>query len=407
MPPLPLLPAAAARRLFLGAQGLLADPGRRATSQAVLRLVEDLGFVQLDSINTVARAHDLILWSRLTGYTPALLSRLLGADREKDRRLFEHWTHDASAIPLASYPHWKRRFRADAARLRASSWWRGQLGPDADRVIAHVRERIASEGPLRSADFEHPERRGPWWGWKPQKAALDYLWRCGELAVHKRVHFHKVYDLAERALPQHHGLPEPDAASLIEWACATAAERLVVFTARELAAFYCAVDVAEARAFCDEGVARGRLVPVQVEDASGGAPERAFALFDYESRLRRLPEPPAGLRLLAPFDPVIRDRARCLRRFGFDYRFEAFTPSAARKYGYYVLPILEGDALVGRLSPQLDRTAGALHVLGLWWEPGAARGRGARARLRALGEAVEQLARFVGAAQVVSHVAGL
>lgn len=394
MAPLPSLTADQAARLFMGAQGLLADPARRATRAAVRKEVEALGFVQLDSIATVARAHDLILRTRLADYHPEQLQALL----ERDRALFEHWTHDAAAIPTAHYAHWRRRFREDEARMRAHAWWNHHFrGTDADAVVAEVRRRITEEGPLMSADFEHPEKRGPWWGWKPQKAALDFLWRSGELAVRGRRNFHKIYDLAERVHPEAHGRPEPDPEAHTAWAFGEAAPRLVVFTPRELAAFWDALPLAEARAWCEAEAKAGRLVRVQVADALGAKPQAAFALPDWETRLRRLPEPPQGPRLLAPFDPVIRDRDRCLRRFGFDYRFEAFVPEPKRQYGYYVLPILEGARFTGRLDPKLHRDRGLLEVRGLWWEPGV---KATKARTRALRESVEALAAWLGATEV-------
>ena len=389
------LSADQAARLLLGAQGLLADPGRRATKAAVRKEIEALGFVQLDSIATVSRAHDLTLRARLADYRPGQLQALL----ERDRVLFEHWTHDASAIPVAHYAHWRPRFREDEARMRAHAWWNHHFrGTDADTVLHHVRARITEEGPLMSADFEHPEKRGPWWGWKPQKAALDFLWRSGVLAVRGRRNFHKIYDLAERVHPEAHARPEPDAEAHRAWACGTAASRLVVFTPRELAQFWDAVAPAEAKVWCEGEHAAGRLMAVQVADAQGGKPQAAFALADWEARLRRQPEAPEGLRLLAPFDPVIRDRDRALRRFGFDYRFEAFVPEPKRQYGYYVLPLLEGTRFVGRLDPKFHRDRGLLEVKGLWWETGV---KATKARLRALRQALEDLAAWLGAEDVI------
>jgi hypothetical protein len=383
--------ATQARRLFMGAQGLLDDPGRKADAKALKALIARLGFVQMDSINVVARAHDLILHTRLHGYEPVQFQRLL----EQDRFLFEGWTHDASAIPVAHYAHWKPRFRRDEARMRAHAWWNHHFrGTDADGVVQHVRDRIRAEGPLMSKDFEHPEKRGPWWGWKPQKAALDFLWRAGELAVRGRVNFHKVYDLAERVHPEAHGAPPPDPDAHIAWACATAAERLAVFTPKELADFWDEVEISDAKRWCESEAKAGGLARVVVEAADGSAPQAAFALPDWEARLGTLPDPPVGLRLFSPFDPVLRDRARALRRFGFDYRFEAFVPEPKRAYGYYVLPILEGDRLVGRLDPKLHRDRGELEVRGLWWEPGV---RPTKARLRALDAALGAFAAWAGA----------
>lgn len=386
----PTIQASAAQRLLLGAQGLLDEPARRVTGPSLQSLVERLGFVQVDTINVLARAHDLTLFSRLDGYRPEHLRKLL----EDRRTLFEGFTHDASAIPTAWFAHWKPRFERDRARIHAHAWWQHHFrGTDGARVVRDVLARIAKEGPLKSSDFEHPEKRGPWWGWKPQKAALDFLWRTGELMIPRREGFQKVYDLTERVLPNLHALPCPDPAEHLEWACTTAAERLWVFTPKELADFWAAIEAPEARVWCAEAVKAGRIAPVQLEEADG-ARRPAFALADWEARLAKLPEAPDRTRLLCPFDPILRDRTRALRRFGFDYRFEAFVPEPKRQYGYYVLPILEGARLTGRLDAKVHRNQALLEVKGLWWERGV---RPTKARLRALDEALERLARFVGA----------
>ncbi len=359
----------------------------------MLRLIQGLGFVQMDTINVVGRAHDLTLFSRLGGYRPSQLQALL----ETERSLFEGWTHDASVIPTQWYPHWKLRFAKDRARIQRHAWWQNLLGPETERVCAHVLARISAEGPLGSADFDHPEKRGPWWGWKPQKAALDYLWRTGVLAITKRVNFHKRYDLAERVFPEAHSLPEPDLEVHLEWACTTAMARLGVFTAKDLAKFWGAVELADAKHWCQGALRDGRIVPVRAEATDGSEAQPSFAVADWEPRLKDLPEAPQGIRLLCPFDPVLRDRGRALRRFGFDYRFEAYTPSPKRTYGYYVMPILEGEHLVGRLDLKLHRDRSELEVRGLWWEPDI---RPTKARLQRLQGALEGLARFLGASEI-------
>ena len=385
------IPATDAAKLFLQAQGLLADPARRATKAELKKTLDKLGFVQLDTINVLARAHDLILRTRLEDYEPSQLQGLV----EKDRFLFEAFTHDASFIPLRWYAHWKPRFRRDEARMKAHAWWQYHFrGTDGEGVVKAVKARITEEGPLMSKDFEHPEKRGPWWGWKPQKAALDFLWRSGELAIPRRVNFHKVYDLAERVHPEQHATPEPDRTGHIVWACEEAAARLIIFTPRELAEFFASIEIAEAKAWCDGAAKEGRIEPVMVEDASGAKPQPAFALHDWAARMKEAPDAPKGLRLLAPFDPVVRDRARCLRRFGFDYRFEAFVPEPKRQYGYFVLPILEGERFIGRLDAKTHRDQNHLEVRGLWWEKGI---RPSKARVAALDEALAKLAAFVGA----------
>ena len=390
----PLIPAAAVRRLFLGAQGLLADPTRKATRTTLAKLIEQMGFVQLDSINYVERAHHLTLGSRLDDYRHEHFTQLL----ETERHLFEHWTHDASAIPTAWFAQWKPRFAHYETRLR-NRWWGPRMGEQPEKTLAEVRERIAREGPLRSQDFEH-DRQGKaagWWDWKPQKAALEYLWLSGELMVTRREKFQKVYDLTERVLPDAAKLAAPSEAEHIEWACRTAMERSVIATLKEMADFWRAVTLAQVRQWCENAVKSGELERVTVEAANGEPPRASFVLSDWQTRLRKLPEAPERMRLLSPFDPVIRDRARATRLFNFDYRFEAFVPEPKRQYGYYVLPILEGEQLVGRIAPKFQRERGTLEVRNVYWEPAV---KVTNARRKKLDEALARLANLVGAQKV-------
>lgn len=395
---LPRVPAATARRLLLGAQGLLDEPRRKATPEVLYDLIARLGFVQIDSINVVARAHHLTLGTRLQGYRPALLERLL----ERERTLFEHWTHDAAAIPTVWYPHWKPRFERYRQRVLEHPWWLERVGPDPQTVFDHVRERIVREGPLMTKDFEDERPAGTdkkWWGWKPHKAALEYLWRTGELAIARRINFHKVYDLAERVLPAGYAAPPPGEEEHVDWACRTALERLGVATADELAGFWRAVSLEKAREWGARVAARGEIATVEVEALDGSRPRKAWAIPDWQERAAALPPAPPRVRLLSPFDPILRDRKRTLRLFNFDYRFEAFVPGPQRQHGYYVLPILEGERLVGRLDPKLHRQQGEqglLEIKGLWWEPEVRESKGREAALEA---AVERLARLVGAAE--------
>jgi uncharacterized protein YcaQ len=365
---------------------LLDDPARPATARSLYRLVERMGSVQMDSIRIVERAHHLILTARSDGYRPRLLERLLYAER----RLFEHWTHDAAAIPTVLFPHWRYRFEARKRRIERSAWWRARMGSEFGTVCAHVRERIARDGPLLSKDFQHDHRGEPggWWEWKPQKTALEYLWQIGELAIARRVHFQKVYDLTERVLPEAVRLPAPAPAEHVDWACRTALDRLGIATAAEIAAFWSAADLAAAKRWCEAKRAEGEVAGVLVEPEDGGRPQTAFAPADWRLRLRRAPDPPRRLRVLAPFDPVVRDRRRTRLLFGFEFRFEAFVPASERRHGYYVMPILEGDRLVGRVDPEPRRDDGLVRARRVWWESGV---RATRERRRGLEDALERL----------------
>lgn len=402
----PILAATDARRLLLGGQGLLADPTRRAGPAKVRALVEALGFVQVDSINIVERAHHLTLSSRLDGYRPPMLRRLL----EHTRELFEHWTHDASVIPTRWFPYWRAHFDHARARIPNNAWWRSRMGADREEVLRSTLERVRTHGPTSSRDLDrqhaqelaaagHPPKpaESGWWSWKPGKAALEHLWRIGELTVVKRVRFEKVYDLTERVLPDAHASPALAPEVHQAWAARSALDRLGLATSGELAAFWRLITPAAARAWCLAELRTGALVEVQVGSADGSPPRRMYAPHDWRSRLDALPDAPDRIRLLSPFDPILRDRKRALRTFGFDYRFEAFVPERQRKYGYYVLPILERDRLIGRVDPKFHRDRGVLELRKVWWEPGV---KETRARRRELEAAAHRLAEAIGATDV-------
>jgi uncharacterized protein YcaQ len=397
---LPIVTAKAARLLLMDAQGLLEDPTRPAAPAALQNLIEQMGFIQIDSINVIEQAQHLTLSSRLDNYQHGHFSHLL----EKKRSLFEHWTHDASAIPTRWFAHWKPRFASERERILKKPWWQERMGENPDGIIKHVRERILLEGPLRSKDFEHKQEGGAssaWWGWKPQKAALEFLWSTGELMVARRDKFQKVYDLTERVLPEQSETAQPTEREHVDWVCRTALERLVIATPKEIAEFWNATGIAQAKEWCEDAARTGLATPVLVESFDGSTSRPSYAIFNWERRLKRLPEPPARTRLLSPFDPVLRDRARARRLFNFDYRFEAFVPEPKRQYGYYVLPILEGDRLVGRLDPKFERRDGLLNILQVYWESGV---RLTQQRRRELEKAIGRLAGFIGAERIAAHL---
>lgn len=324
-------------------------------------LIRMLGYVQLDSIRIVERAHHHILFSRHTGYRPRHLDRL----QAKTPALFEHWTHDSSLIPLEHYPHWRHRFAKSRANIAK---WRERFGDD--RVLATVRAHIGLHGASRARDFAHlGGRTGPWWGWGPAKAALEFLWRTGELAVLERDGFEKIYDLSERIIPRALRAARPSRADTHDWAHGEALARLGAGTARMIADFWGHASIPEAAKWIEAEKRRGRLVDVTLEGAGGRRGFQAVARPDIEAGIAALPAPTSRLRVLSPFDPLLRDRARVERIFGFDYRIEVFVPGPKRKYGYYVFPLLEGDRLVGRIDMKAERAKEALAVKALWLEP--------------------------------------
>ncbi len=383
-----------ARHLFMALHGL-SEPAHAKLSDAALQAeIERIGFVQVDSINTVARAHHMILHARNRTYRPAQLTRLL----EDHRSLFENWTHDAAIIPTRYYPYWRPRFRRTAIRLCEA--WRKRRGPGFEAAIDSVRDRITATGPVRARDLAAgaPKQGAGWWNWHPGKTALEYLWRTGELAIARRDGFQKVYDLASRVIPDEHRADAPDAPddnAVIDWACRCALERLGFASPREIAAFWDTVSAAEAAAWCQRNLDKG-VGLVRVEGADGAVSRDLFAL---EGGAASVNPPPLILRILSPFDPMIRDRVRAKRLFGFDYRIEVFVPAAKRQFGYYVFPLLEGDRFVGRIDMKHSRQDGnALRVTALWPEPGI---RFGKQRTNALEAALDRTRRFCGADALV------
>ncbi len=346
-----------ARWLWLSSQGLGDAP---TGPLELLEIIKDLGFVQLDTIRVIARAHDHIIWSRNQNYREPMLNKLLA----KDRGLFEHFTHDASVIPMEFYPMWHRQFARMKQKIDRAGYFKNMLNAEGRNAI---KQRIEKEGPLSTHAFD-TKIKGPkkMWARPPHKMALDYMWYSGELATSHRENFKKFYDLGERVFPQNLRLQEIDDQTQINWLCAAAMQRLAFATPSEIQKFWDAVEPVNVKKWVESK--SHDLVPVEIEDADGNwCP--AFAGAEIEEQLATLKKPTSRLRIMNPFDPVIRDRARLKRLFDFDYRVEMFVPEVKRKWGYYVFPLLEGDRLVGRLDAKADRKNSTLNISKIWAEP--------------------------------------
>lgn len=383
---LPRLDNATARHIFLDRHLLNRAPHGACDRADLAGLITGLGFVQLDSINTVARAHDMILFARRQAYRGGHLKRA----HEQHRDVFEHWTHDAAVIPMQFYPHW--RLKRDRDRLRLAKQWK-EWGRDGfaqkfDTVLDHIRRH----GPASTSDLGKDEARssGGWWEWNPSKTALEFLWRRGDLAITARDGFRKIYDLSENVIPETLRNTHLDDGEIIDWALNAALDRLGFATPKELADFFDMVTLAEAKSWTQAETARGDLIEIDIIGADG-QPRASFVRPDTVSEPANLADPPNRIRILSPFDPMLRDRARAERLFGFSYRIEVFVPAAKRQYGYYVFPILERDRMIGRID--MKRRDGVLHVAALWLEPGIRPGSGRLARLRA---ELARMARFSG-----------
>lgn len=390
----PQLSNIAARRIFLDRHALADTPQGPAQGQDLLGLIDRLGFVQLDSINTVARAHDLILFARRPRYRTGDLPALYA----KGDTLFEHWTHDAAIIPQRFYPYWHLRRQRDAALLRKQ--WRNWRREGFEDQLQTVLDHIRAHGACGTSDVGKDEKRasGGWWDWHPSKTALEYLWRSGALHVVGREGFKKRYDLTERVLdPQIWATnTAPDLGETIDWCCTGALDRLGFATSGEIAAFWDHISAAEAKEWCSQALAAGRITRVDVSGADGGL-RTCFAwpdLMDDPAALRPATD---RLRVLSPFDPALRDRKRAKWLFGFDYRIEVFVPEAKRVYGYYVFPLLQGERLVGRVDMKAFRTENTMRIRAVWPEPGVQWGKG---RQRAFDAELARVARLAGVKQI-------
>ncbi len=381
--PRPRLTNADARRFFLHRHCLCDTAGTSADLQA---LIERLGFVQVDAINTVERAHHMILSSRRKPYRPKHLKTLL----EQDRTLFEHWTHDASVIPVQFFPYWRRRFERDAERLPRQ--WRDWQGQDFDRQISEVLNRITKDGPTMARDVGEGEvRQDGMMMWRPSKVALEFLWRIGKLSITRREGFQKVFDLTERVIPQEHLVAQPSDEEIIDWACTSALDRLGFATHGEIAAFWNLISPAEAKAWATR---QSDLTEVDIE-CSGGEPRAAYIRPGCLKTVTDAPDPSGGVRVMSPFDPALRDRKRAKRLFGFDYRIEIFVPAAKRIFGYYVFPVMEGARVIGRID--MRRIEGVLDVQAFWPEPGVKMGK---ARVQKLMSELDRVGKFGGCGSV-------
>ena len=371
-----------ARRLWLNQQGLAAAPTGPATRDDLMGVIDRLGFVQLDTIRVIARAHDHILWSRRQRYREGMLDALV-----QERRAFEHFTHDASVLPMTVYPYWRRQFDRMRKQIDGSGWRKAM--PSKKECDAIIR-RIAEEGPLSTKDFEAAAKKSKHaWARPPHKFALDYYWHAGILATCHRKKFIKHYALRENVIPPKVLAKEVTDATQLNWLCDNALARLGFGTEGDIQRFWDAADLGEVKAWAKRR--RRKLVDVEITCADKST-LKALAPADIEDRLNTAPAPTSRLRILNPFDPAVRDRNRLARLFGFDYRIEIFVPAAKRQYGYYVYPLLEGDRFVGRIEAKADRKAGVLSVENVWWEPGVKETGARRNKLEA---ELERMARFV------------
>lgn len=350
-----------ARRIALAAQGFGIVQPERPTAAQLRKTLDRLGLFQIDSVTALTRAHYLPAYSRLGGYDRALLERDAWGPK-RQRRIFEYWAHEASLLPLALHPllRW-RMARAERGEIGYQGLRRFAIEgrAEVDAVLA----RIAADGPLTATDFENGAGKSGWWEWSHAKLALEWLFWAGKITTAtRRSSFARVYDLPERVLPATVlALPTPDAPSAQRSLIERSARALGVATALDLRDYY-RLKPDEADPAIAALAEAGTLVPVRVE----GWRQPAWIHRD-----ARLPRAVRGAALLAPFDPLVWQRERTERLFGFRYRIEIYVPRALRTHGYYVLPFLLDEALVARVDLKSDRQAGLLLAQRVTLEPDA------------------------------------
>jgi hypothetical protein len=356
------LTAGQARRLAVAAQGLAAPRPAAPTTRDLSALLRRTGLLQIDSVNVLARAHYLPAFSRLGPYDQGLLDRM---SQRAPRSVFEYWGHEASLLPVATQPlmRWRMAEVMDHA-------WGGmrRIVRDRPQLVQAVLDDVRARGPITAArlrDAHEPERgrrSGPWWDWSDVKVALEYLFWAGEVTSAWRTGFERAYAVPERVLPRAVlAMPTPSREEAHRALLLLAARSSGLATAHSLRDYYRLPSV-DAKARLAELVDEGALLAAQVEGDGRTWYVRPDAVVPRRVEARAL---------LAPFDPLIWERDRTHRLFGFHYRIEIYTPAPKRRHGYYVLPFLLGDQLVARVDLKADRADSALLVQAAWAEPHA------------------------------------
>ncbi len=372
-----------ARRIFLAAQGFGARHPEPVRAAHLRRTVDRLGLFQIDSVNVLARMHYLPAFSRLGGYDRALLERDAWGPK-RHRRLFEYWAHEASLLPMDVHP--LLRWRMARAERGEIGWqglrrFAGERRGEAEAVLA----RIAAEGPLAASDFE--KGRSGWWEWGAAKQALEWLFWSGKITTAtRRASFERVYDVPERVIPPDVlALPTPDAETAQQALIEHSARALGVATAVDLRDYF-RLRPGEGDPAIAALEEAGVLVPVRVQ----GWSQKAWL-----HREARMPRRVPGAALLAPFDPLVWERSRTERLFGFRYRIEIYVPADKRTHGYFVLPFLLDEALVARVDLKADRQNGRLLAHRVTLEPGAP-----TETMERLGLELDRMAAWLGLGEV-------
>ena len=351
-----------ARRIALSAQGFARPRPHTVGTRQITSALHRMRILQIDSVNVFSRSHYMPLFARLGAYDTGLLDKLAFSRRPT---WVESWAHVASLVSVEDWP--LLQFRRDALR---DKYGRDAWAEANQPLLQWLRDELAVRGPLRPAEIDHDARsgsRGSWWGWDDVKNGLERLWLFGEVAIAGRRGFERRYALASDVLPPsalESTVPRQEAVSEL---IRRAAVAYGVATAADLADYWRIRDRPAVLAAVRDLVDAGELIPVQVDGWQvAGRPAKAWLHRD-AARPRRVD----AAAILTPFDPVVWFRDRAERLFDFDYRIEIYTPAPQRRFGYYSLPVIVGDDVVGRVDLKADRSSSALRVQSAWWEHGA------------------------------------
>lgn len=358
---LPQLSLSAARNLHLAAQGLLKKPRRRAQPADILSTVQRMSLLQIDTINIVARSPYLVLFSRLGNYQPQWLDNALSQGE-----LMEYWAHEACFLPRSDFALVRHRMLSpDKMGWKYRQEWMNEHAAEIERLIAHIQEN----GPVRSADFEHPRKGASgWWEWKPHKRHLEGLFTSGKVMVVERRNFQRVYDLTHRVMPHwddQRDLLTQEAAETVM--LENSARSLGIFRPQWLADYY-RLRQPMLKPVLERWQHERIVTPVCVE--------KLGEMWLHNALLPLLPQAEEGKlqathsAVLSPFDPVVWDRKRAEQLFDFSYRLECYTPAPKRQYGYFVLPLLHKGQLVGRMDAKMHRKTRILEIIALYLEDG-------------------------------------
>lgn len=385
---LPELSLTNARHLHLAAQGLLNKPRRRAQPADILTTISRMALLQIDTINIVARSPYLVLFSRLGEYPQQWLDAALARGE-----LMEYWAHEACYLPRSDFSLVRHRMLApEKMGWKYKAAWMKEHAQEIEQLVQHIQQN----GPVRSADFEHPRKGSSgWWEWKPHKQHLEGLFTAGKVMVVERRNFQRVYDLTHRVMP--HWDDERDLLSRAEAEITmldNSARSLGIFREQWLADYY-RLKRPELQSWRDIRAEQGHILPVEVE--------KLGTLWLHVDLLPLLEQALAGKltathsAVLSPFDPVVWDRKRAEQLFDFSYRLECYTPAPKRQYGYFVLPLLYRGRLVGRMDAKMHRKTGELEIIALYLQEGVKPGTQIQ---KGLQQAITDFARWQQATRV-------